>query len=286
MPDLYETTDSGTGIYRRQPAAFDEGLQLDGPSRSMAATLSGGRSQVEIHLDDSGDDILCLEVAWETVHANWFRPFLHRLIELLVSTRDPAALDRLASPISDALFLLESAAPKGLPSPQLSLSPDGGLQATWTQGTRKCEIRFDRPAEADVYVAQADSPPVETPLTTDEASRLAEWLVQFVPTVGPAQTLLSLGHLYESGKRSKALDRLYALVDDKLLEKRFVDVVELFDAAPVADLPIALLLGLLTISKPWHGQLDGARDRLAIRVRDRLQQEDPERCDDLLRGLA
>lgn len=286
MPDLFETTDSGTGTYRRQPAAFDEGLRLDGPSRSMAATLSDRRVEISIPLDDCGDDVLRLEAPSETVQASWFGPFIGRLVDLLASTRNQAALPRLATSISDALFFFEAAAPRDLPAPQLSFSPDGGLQATWAEGARKCEVRFDRPAAADVYVAEPGSPPVEAPLNTDDAFRLSEWLGRFVPVAGPAQALMSLGNLYESGKRSKALDRLYALVDDKLLDRRFGEVVDLFDAAPVGALPVALLLGLLTISKPWHVQLDGARDRLATRVRDRLQQEDPGRCDDLLRGLT
>ena len=285
MHDLHDLHDSSAGVHRRQPAAFDGGLQFAEPSQSMAATLSEQRIEISIPLGDTGDDFLQLAAPPGTVHESWFDPFIGRLVDLLGATVASESLSRLATSISDALYFLESAAPRNLPAPGLSFSPDGGLQATWAEGGRKCEIRFDRATEADVYVAGPGSSPLGTPLSAEEAPRLSQWLSLFVPARGSAQTLLNLGRLYDAGQRSKALDRLYALLDERLLEKRFGQVVELLDATPVGDLPVALLLGILTITKPWRGQLSGARDRVAGRVRARLRQEDPERCDELLRGL-
>jgi hypothetical protein len=77
---------------------------------------------------------------------------------------------------------------------------------------------------------------------------------------------------------------VYIRVDEQLNAGRFADVERDLAAVDVATLPVVLLLAWLSITHAAKEHLPG-RDAFADAVKTRLEREDPERAEDLLRGL-
>jgi len=97
--------------------------------------------------------------------------------------------------------------------------------------------------------------------------------------------------LSRAGRRAEALDRLYDVVDDLLLERAFDRVRWILRVArqrvEEPELPPSAFLSLLTITLPWRPMLKPDRGALLERFRRRITSErGEEAARDLLSGLA
>jgi len=104
--------------------------------------------------------------------------------------------------------------------------------------------------------------------------------------MSPDDTTSRLRHaiaLEEAGKHRRALDHLYRLVDDILLdsEARCNDLLGSLDET---EMGTHLLVGILTVTLPQKDRLP-QRSGLVARARSRLAQLAPDRVDRLLAGL-
>jgi GNAT superfamily N-acetyltransferase len=82
-----------------------------------------------------------------------------------------------------------------------------------------------------------------------------------------------------------ALDAIYESTDDALCEGRFADVDAALAALDVETVPILFLLGWLSITLA-AAELLPSREAFAAKVRARVERDDPEHAEGLLRGLA
>lgn len=90
--------------------------------------------------------------------------------------------------------------------------------------------------------------------------------------------------VYQSGRGSLALDQLYSWVDDLLLSGEYTRVDAIFLAPETEDMPLALVLGLLTITLQWKTELK-ERAGFCSRVTEKLKRQNPTGYQTLLAGL-
>ncbi len=87
-----------------------------------------------------------------------------------------------------------------------------------------------------------------------------------------------------NNKTDKALDVMYDAVDEQLLDGNIDLVDKWMMEIDLNRINIALMLGILTITKPFKEKLSARKD-FYLKVRDKIIETDAERCDKLLIGL-
>lgn len=162
------------------------------------------------------------------------------------------------------------------------------LRATPAAGTSRPAAVPTVPPSAPTVPTMSPSatPPRDAPSVEAQVPRPAPVGARPFATEAPPTEPHDSSPLHDGRPGTRALDDHHAAGDDRLLERRFRELVERFDAAQVEGVPITHLLGLLLLTRSWGRELEGARERLIDRVRARLERDDPLRCDDLLRGLT
>lgn len=85
-----------------------------------------------------------------------------------------------------------------------------------------------------------------------------------------------------SGLESQRLDYIFNTLDDWLLKGECGKVNQVLEQVDTNTWDIVYLIGYLTITLTWPLP---ARPEFFQKVKERLQQEAPERVENLLRGL-
>ena len=94
---------------------------------------------------------------------------------------------------------------------------------------------------------------------------------------GPASILITqIREQINAGRLARAVDSVYDAVDELLLAGSFSDATDLIRAIIQRQLPLPILLSILTISLPWRERLGPVRSEVVEAVRSRALEEGVE----------
>jgi len=90
--------------------------------------------------------------------------------------------------------------------------------------------------------------------------------------------------LAAEGREDRGLDVIFDAIDNALLDGQFSSVDELLAGLDPADLTVTLSIGVLCITLAAVEHLP-TREVFCAKLRERLERDEPERVERLLRGL-